>query len=101
MNSIFMIIFGMTLVTYIPRAIPFFIVSNKELNPYLKAFLEYIPYTALGALIIPGAITAIPSSPIASIVGLSFAILYSLYKNSMIISIVGSTGIAFIILSLS
>ncbi|WP_461206669.1 AzlD domain-containing protein [Clostridium sp. DL1XJH146] len=98
MNSVMIIVIGMTIVTFIPRVIPFFILSDKELPKKLKMFLEYVPYTALGALIIPGAITAVPRAPEASIVGLTFAVLYSYFKGGIIVSVVGSIGIVYMVL---
>lgn len=98
MNSVMIIVIGMMLVTFIPRVIPFFVLSDKELPKPLKMFLEYVPYTALGALIIPGAITAIPNAPLASLVGLAFAVIYSYYKGGIIVSVVGSIGIVYMML---
>lgn len=98
MNSVLFIILGMTLVTYIPRVIPFFMVSDKELPKPVRRFLEYVPYTALGALILPGAITAIPNNPLASVVGIVFAATYSFVRGGIIISVVGSIGIVYLML---
>lgn len=99
MNKL-LIILGMMIVTYIPRLIPFITFSNKKLPPKLKQFLEYIPYAALGALIIPGSFNAIPSLPIAGILGLLCAGIYSYIKGGIIISVLGSMAIAYLILVL-
>lgn len=98
MNDIWMIILGMAIVTYIPRVLPFFILEGKVLPSGLKKFLDYVPYTALGALIIPGAVTALPEKPLASLVGLGFAVIYSWLRGSIIVAVMGSIGVVYLIL---
>ena len=56
----------------------------------MEEFLRYIPYTALGALIIPGFLDAIPSHEIVSIVGLIIACILSYVKNGIVIPVLGS-----------
>ena len=90
MNKITIVIIGMVLVTYIPRLIPFYIVSGKALPKKLKRFLEFVPYTALGALLIPGGFTAISGVPLASVLGLSFAFLMSWKKGGLIAPVIGA-----------
>jgi len=98
MSKVMLLIIGMAIVTYIPRVIPFLTISNKELPNKLKLFLEFVPYTALGALLMPGVITAIPNQPLISLAGLSFACFYSWKKGGMIIPVVGSITVVFILL---
>lgn len=98
MSKIMLLIFGMAIVTYIPRVIPFLTISDKELPKPLRLFLEFVPYTALGALLMPGVIIAIPKEPLISIAGLSFACFYSWKKGGMIIPVVGSIIIVFLLL---
>ena len=55
MNStVWIIIFGMTLVTYIPRMLPLVVLDAEKIPPFLARMLRNIPYAALGALIFPG-----------------------------------------------
>lgn len=53
-NSMFLIILGMAIVTYIPRVLPLVVINGKEMPPKVKAVLQNVPYAALGALIFPG-----------------------------------------------
>ena len=46
-------LFGMALVTYLPRMIPLTILDGKELPPIVSAVLRNIPYAVLGALDLP------------------------------------------------
>jgi len=100
MSKVMLLIIGMAIVTYIPRVIPFLTISNKELPHKLKLFLEFVPYTALGALLMPGVITAIPNQPLISLAGLSFACFYSWKKGGMIVPVVGSILVVFILLTI-
>lgn len=97
-DKLWLIIVGMMLVTYIPRLIPFLMVSERQLPQKLQQFLEYIPYTALGALVIPGVFNAIPQMPVASIAGIGFAFFYGWYKGGLIIPVLGSILIVFLTL---
>lgn len=49
-----LLIFGMALVTFIPRILPAFIVDKIKMNRYAERFLKLIPYTAMAALVFPG-----------------------------------------------
>ena len=51
--SYWWMILGMTLVTYIPRAIPLTFLQGVELPPFLSGVLRNIPFAILGALIFP------------------------------------------------
>lgn len=53
-NSMLLIIFGMAIVTYIPRVLPLVIINGKDISPKVKSVLQNVPYAALGALIFPG-----------------------------------------------
>lgn len=98
MNKIILLILGMMLVTYIPRLLPFMIMSKQNLPQGIRKFLIFIPSAALGALIIPGVFSAIPEKPVASLVGIGFACVYSWYKGGIIIPVLGSIAAGFCIL---
>lgn len=87
----------MMLVTYIPRVLPFYIVSTENLPRIVLRFLILVPYTTLGALVIPGVFSAIPEMPLASLGGIGFAIIYSWNKGGIIIPVLGSIVVALII----
>lgn len=48
----------MMLVTVPSRILPIFFLENRKLPIFIEAFLGYIPYAALGAMIFPGILTA-------------------------------------------
>ncbi|MCT4661827.1 MAG: AzlD domain-containing protein [Tissierellales bacterium] len=97
-DNLFFLILGMTAVTYIPRLLPFFIIRNQKLSDRLETFLNYIPYTALGALIFPGVFSATPSFPPAAICGLGFAIFCSWKKDNLILTVLGSIVVCFLVI---
>lgn len=98
MNRIMLLIIGMSLVTYLPRLIPFYLIKNENLNDNLELFCKSIPYATLGALIFPGVLSAIPNESTISIIALSVAGIISWKTNKLILSVFGS--IIFVVLVL-
>ena len=74
----------MSLVTYIPRLIPFVIMDKLKLSKGAKKILEYIPYAALGALVFPSGFTAISTDHRASFIGIIVAIIMSLFTQNIL-----------------
>lgn len=54
LNSIFWMIIGMGLVTYIPRMLPLVVLKSEHINPFIQRVLKNVPFAVLGALIFPG-----------------------------------------------
>lgn len=99
MKSYLALIIGMTLVTYIPRLLPLVAMSDKALNNRIERFLKYIPYTALGALIIPGVVQATPEMPAAALIGIGATALISWMRGGLILPVVASIAATFLALS--
>ncbi|WP_300671105.1 AzlD domain-containing protein [Desulfoluna sp.] len=57
-NNFILLILGMGLVSFIPRWVPLFFLSKKQLPPLLIEWLELIPVAILSALLIPGLVTS-------------------------------------------
>lgn len=68
-TDILLLILGMTVVTYIPRAIPAVLVDKMKFGAKTEKFLKLIPYTAMAALIFPSVFTVDPQKPAIGIVG--------------------------------
>lgn len=68
-NNIFILIIGMTLVTYIPRAMPSIFIHKIHFTPRMEKFLRLLPYTAMTALIFPSIFTLDASNPLIGIIG--------------------------------
>ncbi len=100
MNKIMLLILGMMIVTYVPRALPFYIVEKLNFSEQMKKSLTYIPYAALGAMVIPDGFTAIEGHPFISTLSLIVVIILSSIKENLFISVVGSVLFAYIALLL-
>lgn len=68
-TNILILILGMAVVTYIPRAIPAVLIDKMKFSPKMEKFLRLIPYTAMAALIFPGVFSADTARPEIGIVG--------------------------------
>lgn len=67
--DILLIILGMSLATYIPRALPAVLIDKLHFGPKMEKFLNLIPYTAMAALVFPGIITVDPGRPEIGLLG--------------------------------
>jgi branched-subunit amino acid transport protein len=52
------LIFGMGIVTYVPRWFPAFFLSQRQLPQWLKEWLDLIPVAILSALVLPEVLSA-------------------------------------------
>jgi len=85
MNKVLLIVLMMA-VTYIPRLLPFLAMQGKKppsAHSPAGRFLSFIPYAALGALILPGGLTAVPGEPLAAVAGLVSAAAVSFLFRSV------------------
>jgi branched-subunit amino acid transport protein len=88
--SFFLLVVGMTAVTYLPRLLPLTALQGRRLGKRISLFLSFIPYAAIGALVIPGGLNAIEGNLIASVVGLVAALLAAWFLRSFLLTIVVS-----------
>lgn len=97
MDNLVYIIIGMAAVTYIPRLIPFLMLSDRKIPARVDAFLKCIPVAAIGALIIPGVFNATPDKPLAGILGITFTLVIGFWKGGIIIPVLGSVVVTSLI----
>ena len=83
------IILGSALINYVLRFLPIGLHSGKKPDKFLRSFLEYIPYAALGAMLFPDILYS-TGSPITSLIATTIAAILILAKQNMII-VVSST----------
>ena len=93
------LILGMAAVTYGPRLLPFLFFSRTHIPRRVDAFLKCIPGAAIGALIIPGVVSATPDMPAAALLGLGFTAAYGFFKGGIIVPVLGSVGVAYLVLA--
>ncbi len=93
------LILGMAAVTYGPRLLPFLLFSKIKISRRVDAFLKCIPVAAIGALIIPGVMTATPELPGAALLGIGFTAIFGLFKGGIIVPVLGSVGVTYLALT--
>lgn len=89
MTDLMWIALGMSLVTMIPRLIPFFWLKAERLPPGLQGFFKCLPAAMLTALIIPGVASASGSASL-SMAGALTAVLLSLARVGPTGTVIGS-----------
>jgi len=91
--KIMLITLAMSLVTFVPRLLPVFIMHRLSLPAWGSKWLKSIPYAALGALIFPGVINIEEGFPLIGLAGgLSAAILAYLRLHVLFV-ILGSIAV--------
>lgn len=89
----YLLILGMAAVTYIPRALPAFLMDKLHLGGRMKNFLSLLPYTALAALIFPGVFAVDAAHPLFGIAGAAAAAVLALKKCPLIVCVLAAVGI--------
>lgn len=100
MNNYILLILGMTLVTYIPRLVPVLFLTNKEMSPKVKRFLQYIPYTSLSVLIVRGVLTASPDMMLPTIAGIGAAGVVAYTRSNLVLSVAAGIITAYIMINI-
>ena len=95
--NIILLIIGMTVVTYIPRAIPVLFMDKIKLNPKLEKFLKLIPYTAMAALIFPGVVLVDPDHFYIGIVGALVAGVLAWKKMPLMVCVLAAIAADFVL----
>jgi len=88
--KIFLLILGMTLVTYLPRLLPAIFLDRFEFPGWFKRWLKNIPYAALGALIFPGVLLVDQEQPLLGLLGGLSALGLSLLNLHITLVMAGS-----------
>ena len=85
--KIFIIALLMAFVTYLPRLLPFYFFDADRIPGRLRLFLSFIPYAAMGALILPGSIYAVHGKPVVSILGIAASVVIAWFNSNIIITV--------------
>lgn len=97
MNRIVILIVGMALVTYIPRAIPALLIDKMKFGNKMEKFLKLIPYTAMAALVFPGVFTVDTGHPSIGIVGGAVAGLLAWKKCPVMVCVLAAIAADFVL----
>lgn len=90
------LILGMTLVTYIPRMLPAFLIDKMRFGAKAEKFLRLIPYTAISALVFPGVLLLDEANPLIGIVGALTAGFLAWRRFPVIACVLASIAVNFI-----
>lgn len=90
-------IFGMFLVTYIPRMIPMLFTKDVRFPSVLERWLSFIPYATLGALIFPGVLTVDENHPWIGLIGAVIAFLIAWRWKSILLPIISAILTVFLL----
>ena len=93
----FLLIAGMTAVTYVPRMLPAVLIDRMRFSPRVEKFLKLIPYTAMAALIFPGILTAMDHWAFGAAGGLAAGIL-AWRKAPVMVCVLAAIAVEFILL---
>ncbi len=93
----YLVIIGMMIATYIPRAIPAVLMHKIKCGKRTEEFLSLIPYTAMTALIFPGVLSVDTNHTSVGVAGALAAVLLSWKKAPITIVIIGAVLIDMIL----
>lgn len=96
-HKVFLLILGMALVTYIPRAIPAVLVERMKFGSRAEKFLKLIPYTAMAALIFPGVLTVDASNPFIGLAGGAVAGVLAWKKCPLMVCVLAAIATDFLL----
>lgn len=85
--NIWLMIAVSSVVTMIPRMIPFFMPFLSKLPKFVRKCMILLPVAALGALIFPLALTDFSSEWLAGLIGVVVAFFVSYFNGPMILAI--------------
>lgn len=94
-RQIILLFLAMTVVTYIPRALPVLLLDRFRLGKKTEKFLKLIPYTAMSALIFPGVLGMDAERPWLGIAGIIVASLLALRKCPAVLCVLSAVGVIF------
>lgn len=92
-TGVVLLILGMSLVTYIPRALPAVLMEKLRLNSNMEKFLKMIPYTAMAALVFPGILSVDAGKWYVGVIGGLAAVLLAWRKLPVAGVVLGSVAV--------
>ena len=99
-SNLWLIILGMGLVTYIPRALPAALMGKIKFGGRMEKFLKLIPYTAMTSLIVPGVFLTDADNLSIGIVGGGVAALLAWLKCPVMVCVLAAVGADFVLYTL-
>ncbi len=88
---------GMCLVTFLPRAIPLVIGRDLALPGWIRRWLSFFPFAALGALIFPGILGVVDGKPWIGLAAGACAGVIALRARNAIIPVLAAIAVAIVL----
>jgi len=88
---------GMCAVTFVPRVIPLLLGRDLVLPGWIRRWLSFFPYAALGALIFPGILTVVEGRPWIGLAAGAAAALLALKARNAIFPVLAAIAITVIL----
>lgn len=95
--NIWLLILGMAVVTYIPRALPAVLIEKMHFSPKVEKFLKLIPYTAMAALIFPGVLSADAARPEIGVIGGVTPAVLAWKRCPVMVCVLAAIGVDFLV----
>ena len=96
-SNLWLIIIGMGLMTYIPRALPAALMGKIKFGGRMEKFLKLIPYTAMTSLIVPGVFLTDADNMSIGIVGGGVAAILAWLKCPVMVCVLGAVAADFVL----
>ena len=87
------LLFGMAIVTYLPRMVPLTFLDGKKLPPIVSGVLGNIPYAVLGALIFPAIFFVQEGNILFGVIGAGTAFLIAFLGGGVMPVVLGTIGV--------
>lgn len=97
--QVLLMFLGMTLVTYIPRALPLVFTEKFKFGKKTEKFLRLIPFTAMSALVFPG-VFGVDENPFVGLAGVAAAGVLAWLKCPVIVCVVAAVGVDLLLINL-
>lgn len=81
-HNLYIYLFIMGAVTYLIRVLPLTLIRCEIKNPYIKAFLYYVPYVTLAVMTFPSIIEA-TGNPLTAVAALAAASALAWFGGSL------------------
>jgi len=94
--KVMLLIFGMALVTALPRMLPAWLLDRARPTAPIEAWLSHVPYAVLGALIFPGIMSVHPDYPLVGLAAGVAAVIVA-WRGLHMLFVIG-TAIAVVLL---
>jgi branched-subunit amino acid transport protein len=97
--EILLLLLGMCLVTYIPRALPAALTQKMRFGQRFEKFLKLIPYTAMAALIFPGVLFVDAENIWIGLAGGAVAAVLAWRKSPVMVCVLAAIATDFLLYS--